>query len=291
MKVLITGGRGFLASHLLKHLGEHDLAVISRSGKSLKHCQQVFTNFEQAASFKPEVVINLAGASLFDQRWSDKRRLEMYQSRVDYTQKLLATLASRGALPSTLISGSAVGFYGDQGNQTITEANASGNDWSAKLCANWESQALAYSNRVRVCVVRTGLVMHPSGGAMAPLMTPAKLGLLGPFGKGDNYWPWIALKDWLNAVTFLINQPTCQGAFNLTAPMPETQKDFLKQLSKSLSRPSFFAIPSPAVNILLGSDRAELLMASQRVSPSRLLDAGFEFVYTNANSMLEAYAK
>lgn len=287
MKILITGGRGFLGSHLRQHLNGHQLAVMSRQATPALSNAQIITSNKQAAEFAPDVVINLAGASLFDQRWTSERKQEMYISRVDYTRDLLAELAKQDALPQVLISGSAVGIYGDCAQQIITESNDASNDWSAKLCRDWESQVLEYSRDSRVCIIRTGLVMHPSGGAMKPLMLPAKFGLLGPFGSGRNYWPWIAIDDWLTAVDWLINTPTAQGTFNLTAPTPVTQKAFMQRLSQTLKRPCFAMIPAPAARIMLGNDRAELLMSSQRAVPSRLLDAGFKFRYTEPESFFQ----
>lgn len=296
MKILITGGRGFLAGKLLAHFSKqqasgYEIAILSRKPGTVSCAARTLTTFEQAAEFHADVIINLAGASLFDKRWTTARQQEMYKSRVDYTDQLLSILEAHKALPSTLLSGSAVGYYGDTDHRITSEIIEHGNDWSAKLCADWEAQALAYSNKMRVCILRTGLVMHPSGGALKPLALPAKAGLLGPFGNGDNFWSWISLTDWLNAVTWLIEQPTCQGAFNLTAPEPLTQKEFMKALSRSVSRPSFFSIPRFGVKALMGIGRGELLMASQRVVPSRLLDGGFEFVYTEAQTMLDEYAK
>lgn len=296
MKILITGGRGFLAGKLLAHFSQHhashyQTAVLSRKPGAVAGAAQTLTSYEQAAEFHADVIINLAGASLFDKRWTAARQQEMYESRVSYTDQLLSTLEAHKALPTVLLSGSAVGYYGDTDHRITSENIEHGKDWSAKLCADWEAQALAYSDKVRVCILRTGLVMHPSGGALKPLALPAKAGLLGPFGSGDNFWPWISLTDWLNAVTWLIEQPTCQGAFNLTAPKPVTQKTFMKALSQSVSRPSFLPIPRLGVNALMGTGRGELLMASQRVVPSRLLDGGFEFVYTEAQTMLDEYAK
>ncbi len=273
MKILITGGSGFLGSALRQALPQHQWAVFSRQARPEAGW---FNQLQQAVSWQPELIINLAGESLFSHRWTAKRWQAIEESRIGLTQELFRLCQQQP--PKRLISGSAIGFYGEGGEQLLTEHSAAGSDQSSLLCQQWEQAALQFRQLgTEVCCVRTGLVMSAKGGALQPLLPLFKLGMGGPLGLGKHYWSWISLADWLAAMRFLIEQPELKPAYNFTAPEPLQQKEFARILGQALKRPSFLPTPSPALYLSMGADRAKLLLCSQRVLPQALLEQGFRF--------------
>lgn len=284
MKILLTGGTGFLGTGLRQRLSEsqHQLAIFSRQPNpdALSQAKQHawFHQAEAAIRWQPEVIINLSGASLFDNAWSSKRWQVIRQSRIGVTEQLLAACQAQGHRPKLLLSGSAIGYYGDRAAQVISEQSSQGQDQSAELCRDWEQAALAFTGLgCRVALLRTGLVMHPSGGALKQILPQFKLGLGGPLGMGRHYWSWISLNDWLRACEFLLTHADAQGPFNLCAPEPLQQKDFAKALGQALHRPAIIPAPSVALRLALGTGRASLLLSSQRVLPMALQQLDFEF--------------
>lgn len=291
MNILITGGTGFLGSALTRNLTEqgHTVTVLSRNpnadcGAGVK----VLASLNQLTSQDNyQVIINLAGAPIFDARWSKTRKQIIRQSRIGLTQELLLSIERMTVKPQLLMSGSAIGYYGDQGDTVVTEQSAAGSDFSAQLCADWEAEALkAEQWGVRVCLIRTGLVLGDGGGFLQRMLMPFRLGLGGRLGNGQQWMSWIHRQDWVAIVLLMINEPSLHGAYNATAPNPVTNNDFTRLLATCLKRPALLPIPASLLKVLLG-EMSALLLGSQHVLPQRLLAQGFSFQYTDLSSALQ----
>jgi uncharacterized protein (TIGR01777 family) len=293
MKVLITGGTGFIGSALARSLAEQgvEVTVLSRSPGSVKKiCGPgicALGNFDQ---LRPEdtyqVIINLAGAPIFGARWSDARKQVIRDSRIGLTEWLIASIARMKVKPDLLISGSAVGYYGNQGDVVLTEQSATRNDFSHQLCADWEDAAKnAEQFGVRVCLIRTGLVLGEGGGILQRMVLPFRLGLGGRLGDGRQWMSWIHRQDWIAIAQTMITDSSMQGAYNATAPNPVTNREFTRVLAHCLKRPALFPVPAGLLKLLLG-EMSELVLGSQRVLPERLLEQGFRFKYTDLSSAL-----
>jgi len=293
MNILITGGTGFIGRTLIKHLQKesHKITVLSRTPDTIN---KIFNNEVTALSnidlLKPdhnfEIIINLAGAAIFDNHWSDARKQVIRDSRITLTELLITYIEQASIKPELFISSSAIGYYGDQGNQELNESSPVQADFSQRLCADWESTALqAEKFGVRVCLIRTGLVLGHDGGLLQRMQIPFKLGLGGILGNGQQWMSWIHRADWVNIAKFMINNKSMQGAYNATAPHPVTNSDFTKILSKHLKRPALLPAPAWLLKMLLG-ERSDLILASQRVLPERLLAENFHFEYSELLSAL-----
>mgnify|MGYP001191813148 CR=1 FL=1 len=292
--ILITGGTGFLGSALVADwLAQgHQITVISRD--PLAAMQQLGNQINAVSHFNLlptsaqfDVIVNLAGAPLFSSRWSEARKQQIRDSRIALTQQLVSFIASLQHKPELLISGSAIGIYGDQGDTVLTEQSTSKVDFGQQLCHDWEQAALQAENLgVRVCLIRTGLVLGKNGGLLERMLPAFKFGLGGRLGNGLQWMSWIHLRDWLAIVNTLIDHPELSGPFNATAPNPVTNQSFSQQLAKQLHRPALLPMPSFVLKLLLG-EMSELILASQRVIPDRLLAAGFKFKYSDLTPALQ----
>ncbi len=294
--VLITGGTGFIGSALCRYfltLG-HEIWVLSRNPTQPGLIKDSHIHYVQSLNDIPkessiDCVINLAGASLFDKRWSRAYQKIIVDSRLNTTRQLIDWMSGRASRPSVFISGSAVGYYGDGENSELSEESNSGSDFGAQLCVDWEKEALkAQDLGVRTCLIRTGIVVGKNGGALQPLLPIFKLGLGSPMGPGSQFWPWIHLDDHIAAINHLITNEQLTGAFNLTAPTPATNKVFTRALANSLNKP-FFLPPTPGfvLKLMLGGS-ADLLIDSQRVLPSKLMTSGFKFQYTEIDKAIDS---
>lgn len=283
MNILLTGATGFLGLPLTAALAAagHALTVLSRDpGRAAARCPgaRVWASLE---AWSPDIafdaVINLAGAPIADRRWSAARKRLLRDSRVALTEQLVRRLAAAARPPAVLLSGSAVGFYGDAGDAALDESSPAGDDFAARLCADWEAAARqAEACGTRVCLLRTGLVLHPSGGALGRLLIPFRLGLGGRLGSGRQWMSWISRDDWTALALSLLESPGACGAFNLTAPGPASNAAFTAALAQALRRPAPLPVPAAALRLLLG-ERAQMLLASQRALPRRAQALGFRF--------------
>lgn len=288
MKVLITGGTGFIGSALTRSLagnGYH-VTVLSRNPESVaKNCGSGVYALGNLDQLKPEdsfqVIINLAGAPIFDARWSEARKKMLRDSRIGLTEQIIDCIAGMTVKPELLISGSAIGYYGDQGDSVLTEQSVTRQDFSQQLCADWESAAKTAEHfGVRVCLVRTGLVIANGGGLLQRMLLPFKLGLGGRLGNGQQWMSWIHRQDWIAIAQTMITDSTMQGAYNATAPNPVTNSEFTETLAHCLKRPALLPVPARLLKLLLG-EMSELVLGSQRVLPERLSAQGFKFKYTD----------
>jgi len=288
MKILLTGGTGFIGSALTRRLlGQGwDVSVLSRNPDSVAiHCGPGVKALGSLKLIKPDdgydVVINLAGAPIFGARWTDARKKIIRDSRIGLTEELVACIARLTDKPKLLISGSAIGFYGDQGDTVLTEGSAPVNDFSQSLCADWEAAAKqAEQYGVRVCLMRTGLVIGHGGGLLQRMLLPFRLGLGGRIGGGRQWMSWIHLHDWIRIAECMITDSSMQGAYNATAPNPVTNTEFTRTLADCLKRPALLPAPGCLLKNLLG-EMSQLVLGSQRVLPERLLAQGFIFDYSD----------
>jgi uncharacterized protein (TIGR01777 family) len=293
MKILITGGTGFIGSALTRSLtGQgYEVTILSRNPGSVeKICGAGVNALKNLNQLKPEdtyqVIINLAGAPIFDARWSDERKQVIRDSRINLTKQLIECMARMTVKPELLISGSAIGYYGDQGDTVLTEQSAPRPDFSQQLCADWENEAKkAEQSGVRVCLIRTGLVLGDGGGLLQRMLLPFHLGLGGRLGNGQQWMSWIHRQDWIAIARMMITDSSMQGAYNATAPNPVTNSEFTRTLAHCIKRPALLPVPAWMLKILLG-EMSALVLGSQRVLPERLLAQGFKFQYTDLASAL-----
>jgi uncharacterized protein (TIGR01777 family) len=294
MRILVTGGTGFIGKPLVHRLllrGD-EVTVLSRRPESVK---AMFGEAAQAwsslSAWTPDrafdAVINLAGEPIIDRAWTDTRKQSLRDSRIGITDQLLSAMANATRKPSVFLSGSAIGIYGDTGSVDITEQVPAADDFGARLCAEWEQAALpAEALGVRVCLLRTGLVLHADGGMLKKMQLPFKLGLGSRLGDGRQIMSWIHRHDYLNALLFLLDQANCRGAFNLTAPTPVSNREFTAVLARSLHRKALLVTPEWALKPVLG-ERSLLLFGGQRVLPAALQAQGFDFRFTALADALE----
>lgn len=295
MHILLTGGTGLIGQHLCQlWRGQgHRLTVWSRRPEQVaKICGtgvRGVARLDDIAKDDPvDAVINLAGAPIADRPWTAARRTLLWASRVTLTEQLLAWLDSREQRPSVLISGSAVGWYGDGGERELTETSAPvKEDFASQLCIAWEETALrAQALGIRVVLVRTGLVLAADGGFLSRLRLPYKLGLGGPLGDGRQWMPWVHIDDQIALIDFLMQHKEASGPYNACAPEPVRNREFAKRLGRTVHRPAFMPTPALLLKAVLG-ELSTLLLGGQRARPVRLLAAGFTFRFNDLQSALD----
>lgn len=298
MNYLLTGGTGLIGAEICQKLqaAGHTVIILSRQREKVhRRCGLsaiAITDLSEIGSHEHvDVVINLAGAPIADARWSQKRKQVLEESRIDATERLVEWMSQRQKKPAALISGSAVGWYGDQGDTPLNENSSFHDEYGHQLCQRWEQAALKAADAgIRVCIVRTGLVLARQGGMLQRLLLPFKMGLGGPISDGKQYMPWIHLEDIANLFIFLSKKTALQGIFNGTAPTPVTNAEFTQTLASTLKRPAFMRVPACVLRVGLG-ELSQLLLGGQRALPENARAAGFEFHYTELQSALNDILK
>jgi len=295
---VITGGTGLIGSALCRQLvAEHNqVTVLSRNPSTVQQkCGSGVTAISTLKEISPDtqvdVVINLAGEPIADKLWSEKRKRLLEQSRIDTTKLLVDWIISRQQKPECLISGSAVGWYGDGGDKQLNEQAPFNNEYTHQLCDAWEKQAIrAGQSNIRVCIVRTGLVLAANGGFLKKMLLPFKMGLGGRLGSGQQYMPWIHINDMVSLLTFLVENEQLKGVFNACSPSAVTNSEFTKNLAHALHRPAFFHLPACLLKMML-DEMSRLLLTGQRAVPAKLEANGFKFHYTDLDSALSNILK
>lgn len=291
MRVLVTGGTGFIGQALCPLLLQqgHQVVLWTRQLKPKlpQGVKEYVNQLQELEKDSIEAVINLAGAGIADKRWSEERKKLLVNSRVETTQQLVKWMITQDSPPQVLVSASAVGYYGEQGDRIITEDTPPAPGFTHDLCAAWEAAALqAEQQGIRVCLVRTGVVLDQGGGSLAKMLPAFKLGLGGPLGSGQHWFPWIHREDMARIYLWLLENKQEQGVFNASAPHPVSNKEFTQALGKAIKRPAFMPMPAPVLKLMFG-EMGELLLASDRMQPQRLEEAGFEFRYPQVDQALK----
>lgn len=297
MRVAISGTNGLLGGHLtatLRAAGDDVLRLVRGSVATHEPdavaWDPTLGTIDAAALEGADAVVHFAGAGIGDKRWTPERREEVLTSRTQGTGLLAQALAGLDRPPAVFVSSSAVGYYGDRGDEVLTETSPPGAGFLANLCVAWEQAAQpAREAGIRTVIIRTGIVLTRTGGALPKMLPLFRFGLGGPFGSGRQWMSWISLADHVAAVRHLVGADGVEGPVNLTAPEPVTNKAFAKALGRSLHRPALLPIPKFGPRLVLGGDMAdEMLFASQRARPDALLAAGFDFRHPTIDAGLAA---
>ncbi|HKK46659.1 MAG TPA: TIGR01777 family oxidoreductase [Balneolaceae bacterium] len=287
MNIFITGGTGFIGSYLRTMLLRkgHLLTLVTRdpkqyAGEAAKN--QRFVSWDDNLADEMEradVVINLAGASIFGTRWTDEVKKKIYSSRIKTTSQIVSAIEQANDRPEVMISASAANYYHDGGDKVLDETAKTGNDFLATVCMDWEKAARPVTALgVRLAIPRIGVVLERDGGALRQMLLPFKLFVGGSIGSGNQYFPWIHMSDLCRGLLYPIENKDFEGVYNLNAPNPVTMDEFAHTLGEQLHRPSFFRVPESLVTLVLG-EAATPVISSLRMQPKKLQQHGFEFQF------------
>jgi uncharacterized protein len=299
VRIVVAGGSGFLGRKLAKRLTDagHRVATLTRrplnsvTRRPLNSAPRA--EFNEAIQWRPDgssgglekhlegvdAVVNLAGESIADKRWTAARKEALRSSRLLSTRTLARAIKECSKPPRVFVSGSGIGYYGARGDEPVTETTPPGSDFLARLCVEWEQEArAAESPATRVAIARTALALDRDEGALAKMLLPFRLGLGATLGSGRQYMPWIHVDDWTAMVAWLISDERASGAFNMSAPEPVTNRDFTRTLGRVLGRPAFFVAPAFVLQMALG-ELASALLTGQRALPACAEQHGFRFSY------------
>ncbi|HUK30508.1 MAG TPA: TIGR01777 family oxidoreductase [Candidatus Acidoferrum sp.] len=286
MRILISGSSGLIGLAVAQTLAEQGHTV-SRLLRPQTRAAAIdgdvrwdpySGDFDSQAAEGADAVIHLAGASIGEGRWTDERKTVLRTSRVEATKHLVASLAALSSCPRIFICASAVGYFGDRGDEKLTDHAGPGNDFLAKLCCDWEQEAgHAAEFGARVVMLRFGIVLSTRGGALPRMLTPIKMFVGGRIGSGKQWMSWITLADVVGAVQFALENKFATGAFNCVSPEPVRNSEFIKTTARVLQRPAIFPAPAFALRLMLGEMADALLLSSQRAVPDKLQLLGYEF--------------
>jgi len=294
MKILVSGSSGLVGSALVKFLGTagHEVARLVRTEPARP--SEILWNPE-GGSWGPsrlegcDAVVHLAGESIATGRWTAAKKARIRQSRVRGTSHLSEALARLARPPKVLVSASAIGFYGNRGDETLRESSSPGSGFLPEVCQAWEKATEPASKAgMRVVHLRFGIILSPEGGALAKMLIPFRWGAGGVIGSGRQWMSWIALEDVVGAISHVLSAGSLQGPVNVVSSMPVTNQGFTKTLGKVLSRPTLIPMPAFAARLVLGEMADELLLASTRVEPARLLGSGYRFLRPDLEGALRS---
>ena len=291
MKVLIAGSSGLVGKRLVDELQSqnHDVSRLVRRAAKDGEIQWDPKNQQLDASELEgfDAVVHLGGESIAEGRWNPAKKRRIRDSRVDSTTLLSGRLADLANKPSAFLCASAIGYYGSRGDEVLTESSSAGSDFLANVCQEWESAtSVAVDAGIRVVNLRTGVVLDPEGGALSKIITPFKLGAGGVVGSGAQYWSCVALGELTNIIAYSLTNSSISGPVNGVCPHPTTNREFTKTLGAILKRPTIFPLPAFAARLMLGEMADALLLASARVMPQKLTDAGYDFQFPTLESSL-----
>ena len=295
MRILVSGGSGMVGNDLISTLaydGHQIVQLVRRTPNPDAQIAEFGWNLEHGAFDSRmlgtiDAVIHLGGVSIAGGRWSADRKLLIRESRVRSTRLLSQALAGLPSPPKVLIVASAVGYYGNRGEEPLTEDSPSGEGFLADTAMRWESAAdVAREAGIRVVHARFGLIISRHGGLLARVRIPFQTALGGKLGSGRQWWPWVSLPDVINGLSYLIENEELSGPVNFTAPTPVRNEEFTRLMSKTLSRPAWFQVPTPIIKMVFGEMGKETMLSSQRVFPEKLRAAGFEWLYEDLGNAL-----
>jgi len=292
MKVLFSGSHGLIGKALVTRLeadGHEILRLVRHAPSSEAEIEWSPDRYSIALARLEgfDAVIHLAGENIAAGRWNEEKKKRIRESRVKGTKLLADAMADLSRPPKTLISASAVGYYGNRGDEPLSETSAPGNDFLSQVCVEWEkATVLAAEKGIRVVNTRFGIILSPDGGALAKMLTPFRMGVGGKIGSGKQWMSWIALEDVVEGLKYALTNESLRGPVNFVAPNPVTNAEFTKTLGRVLSRPTLFPVPAFAARIAFGEMADALLLSSQRVAPTRLKEADYRFSYPELKQAL-----
>ena len=303
MRILVSGSTGFLGATLIATLEREHHTIVplvrpqtgqwgtSGSHKQIVEWDPVQGSFDAAAAEGFDALVHLAGASIADGRWNPARKNLLRSSRIDATRQLIGALSKLHSPPRVLVAASAIGYYGDRGEEILTETSAPGGDFLASLCREWEAEtARAAEFGARVVNLRFGIILAAHGGALPRMVLPFEMGVGGRLGTGKQWMSWLTLAEAAAIIRFAIGNAALAGAANAVTPSPVQNAEFTRVLAKALHRPALFPAPAFALRLALGEMADALLLSSQRVLPSKLEQCGYKFVQPNlARALAEIF--
>jgi uncharacterized protein len=293
LRVLVSGSSGLIGSALVKSLRERGDTVVRlvRSESATSEPSVVWD--PQGGKIDPDDIegydaaIHLAGSSVAEGRWTAARKAEIRSSRVLSTLLLCDEFTAIESPPKVLLCASAIGYYGDRGEELLVEDSAAGRGFLSHLCKCWEGATSPASQKgIRVVNLRFGLVLSPLGGALKKMLGPFEMGLGGVLGSGEQYMSWVTIDDAVAGIVFAMDNAQVSGPINLVSPSAVTNREFTRALARVVSRPAFFKVPGPVARLVFGEAADELLLSSARVCPKRLMEAGFDFAHTELEPAL-----
>ncbi len=295
MKIVVAGSSGLIGSELISFLQMegHSISRLIRDRQRLVSREFGFWDPDKQVLNPLELegydaVINLAGENVSNGLWTKAKKARLLSSRVNATRLLASTLAAMKQPPPVWINASAVGYYGNRGDDSLDEQSGPGQGFLADVCRQWEKAAEpALDKNIRTVFLRTGVVLSDKGGALQKMLIPFKLGLGGCIGSGQQYMSWISLTDLVGAIQFALKTPQLKGPVNAVSPIPVTNREFTKILGSLLNRPTYFTVPTFAARLAFGEMADELLLASAKVYPAALLNAGYTFKYPTLTEALK----
>jgi uncharacterized protein (TIGR01777 family) len=297
-RIVVAGGTGFLGTKLCERLARagHTVVPISRHAGENPYALGEMIMWDPASGVLDtldlagaDVVINLAGATIA-QRWNDRVRREILESRLSSTRLIATTIAELDVKPRVFLNASAIGYYGDRGEEQLDETSVRGDGFLADVVEQWEAATQPARNAgIRTVLTRTGIVLSPDGGALPPMLRATKLGAGGALGSGKQWWPWISIDDEIGAMLHCIERDDIDGPVNLVAPNPERMKVVAKAVAKKLHRPALLPTPAFALKAVLGAGQAEeLVLASARIAPTVLQNTGYRFEHPTIDDAIGA---
>jgi uncharacterized protein (TIGR01777 family) len=299
MRILITGASGLIGKALQRSFTENGYEMLLAGRGEPKGANEIQWSVEDG--FREEdlsrlegldAVVHLAGEGIAGLRWTDEKKKAIRDSRVHGTHNLVNTLAELKQKPKVLVAGSAMGFYGDRGDEILTETSRPGDTFLSDVCKEWEMESRrAEDSGIRTVLLRTSIVLSKDGGALATMLTPFKFGVGGVVGSGKQWMSWVSLDDVIDIINYAIENESLRGAVNVASPNPVTNEEFTKTLGEVLYRPTFLPLPEFAVNLMFGEMGDALLIDSTRVEPKRLQEAGYKFKFKDLKSALENAVK
>jgi len=297
MKIVISGGSGFLGGPLVARLQSRgEIVVLTRNPKKVERGRGVEWHPPEPGPWTREVanadvVINLAGENVGAGRWTAERKGRLEKSRLDATRALVTAMRENVEMKLTFISASAVGFYGNRGDQQLDESAGRGDGFLADLTAKWEGAAREADSFARVVLMRIGVVLERDGGALAKMLLPFRLGVGGRIGSGEQWMSWISREDVIRFIEWAIDHEDVRGVYNATSPEPVRNRDFAQALGRALHRPAMFPVPGFVLRLLFGEMADETILGGQRAMPARATAQGFTFAHPRIDESLEHIVK